>query len=160
MKKSLLVEASFIILMLVIAPIASAGEPPTGCTNGYYIIGPPIVATLVVNYVSGEGPYELKGTFRGCCAQCFDDCRAFNVKFEVPFDNSPYLPEQYTEGSLQYLNVGAWGPKNCNPENESGEPIVTLIIETILKFDNTRDIDGDGWKELVADVVMYYWDCK
>ena len=158
-KKILLVSIVLISLMFITSQIAFASEPPP-CNNGYTILGPPVVGTWVLDYISGSGPYTLNATFKGCCANCFGDCKAScNIRIEFPLYDMVYLPEQIPITFLENLNVAGWGPKNCNPI-VGGLELKDLIIKTILKFDNQTDIDHDGKKELVADVVMFYWTCN
>jgi hypothetical protein len=158
MKKTSLVSILLISLMAITIPVGYAGEPPP-CSNGYALIGPPVVGTVVIKYLSGTDPYYLLSyVFKGCCADCFQgssggSCSKATIQFEKTLN---ILPEDFLPEYIQNYNVIGFGPKRCYSKN-GGED---LVVTEILKFDNTTDIDGDGKIEAVADIVMFYWQCN
>jgi len=162
MKKILLVSILIIPLMLITGQTGNAVEPPN-CQHGFTIIGPPIVGTFVVDLMSVNPPgspflYTLSAEFNGCCADCFSQCKAScNVKFKFTFGLN-LLPEEIPLTFVQNQNLPGFGPKNCNPA-VGGFELKDLVIHDILTFEK-KDIDRDGVNELVANVVMYYWQCN
>jgi hypothetical protein len=158
MKKIVMVSILLISFIMIAPQICFCNEPPS-CPLGWTIIGPPVVGTWVVDYVSGAYPnYNLSFKFKGCCANCFDGGKTSKVNIEW-LDTLPVMPEEIELEVIQDYSIPGRGPGKCNPIVE-GTELKDLVVTTILKFDNQTDIDGDGYKELVADVVMYYWVCN
>jgi hypothetical protein len=162
MKKILLVSILLIPLMLMTNQIAYSGvEPPDCGANGWTLIGPPVVGTWVVDFVGYlNGSPSLLFEFKGCCADCFENCKAScNVRIKWTDNILGIMPEEIRFEDVNNYNIAGRGPKNCNPI-VNGTELKDLVVTTFLKFDNQSDIDGDGVIELVTEVVMYYWVCQ
>jgi hypothetical protein len=156
MKKMLLVIGLLFSLMVMAPQVCFCNEPPPGT---WTIIGPPLVGTWIVDYVSGpvDGLYTYSFKFTGCCAVCFDGaCHANKVSKEWT-DTSTYAISEFTQEMFQDYNVQGIVSKKCNPiDATTGVEHQDAVVYTILTF-GMSDIDGDGVDELVGDVVMYYW---
>jgi len=160
MKKILMVSILLISFILIVPQISFCNEPPGCGANDWTIIGPPVVGTWVVDYLGDvNGIPNLSFKFSGCCADCFDKCTTSKVKIEWTDSALGLMPEGISQENIQDYNIPGRGTKKCNPI-VNGIELKDLVVHTILKFDNQTDIDGDGIKELVAEVVMYYWVCN
>ena len=116
MKKILLGTMLILSMLFVVTPFASAGEPPS--CGGWTLIGPPLVGTWVIAYVSGpdeNGLYTLSFKFSGCCADCLEGkCNANKVSIEWT-DTLMKAPGDISEGDVQNYNVQGIISKKCNP---------------------------------------------